>query len=213
MPVLVLVLYDFRLHRTHYPRGDGRGDEHSRISARRSCVACRIAASFCDTHCAMRLIAPFTLLMLHVNWLIAGVIVVEYFFAFKGFGSLILEASLGKDLYLLEACTMIAVAMADDHADDLRSWLSGAQSQDAHGMSDADDRRRTAAHFAAPRLRMAQADRAQQGGGVRLAIVGFWILVAIAAPWIAPFPPNQTIMSDGIAGRGRTQRSGVLVRH
>jgi peptide/nickel transport system permease protein len=58
------------------------------------------------------LIAPFTLLVLHVNWLIAGVIVVEYFFAFKGFGSLILEASLGKDLYLLEACTMIAVAMA-----------------------------------------------------------------------------------------------------
>jgi ABC-type dipeptide/oligopeptide/nickel transport system permease subunit len=26
-----------------------------------------------------------------------------------------------------------------------------------------------------------------------LAIVGFWIFVAVAAPWIAPFPPNQTI--------------------
>ena len=27
-----------------------------------------------------------------------------------------------------------------------------------------------------------------------LAIIGFWIFVAVAAPWIAPFPPNQTIM-------------------
>jgi peptide/nickel transport system permease protein len=26
-----------------------------------------------------------------------------------------------------------------------------------------------------------------------IAIIGFWIFVAAAAPWIAPFPPNQTI--------------------
>ena len=58
------------------------------------------------------LIAPFTVIMLHVNWLIAGVIVVEFFFAYKGFGSLILEASLGRDLHLLEACTMAAVVIA-----------------------------------------------------------------------------------------------------
>jgi len=58
------------------------------------------------------LVAPITVLMLHVNWLIGGVIVVEFFFAYKGFGSLILEAALGHDLFLLEACTMMTVAIA-----------------------------------------------------------------------------------------------------
>ncbi|MBM3597582.1 MAG: ABC transporter permease [Alphaproteobacteria bacterium] len=58
------------------------------------------------------LIAPFTVIMLHVNWLIGGVIVVELFFAYKGFGSLILEATLSRDLFLLEACTMTAVVIA-----------------------------------------------------------------------------------------------------
>lgn len=37
------------------------------------------------------------------------------------------------------------------------------------------------------------------------AIVGFWLLVAIAAPWIAPFPPNMPIRpmaSPGTVGPG-----------
>ena len=40
------------------------------------------------------------------------------------------------------------------------------------------------------RVRVAAADRPQQSGVFGCAIVGFWLLVAIAAPWIAPFPPN-----------------------
>ena len=73
------------------------------------------------------LVAPVTVLLLHVNWLVSGVIVVEYFFAYKGFGSLILEASLGKDLFLLEACTMVtvAVAVASQSVSDLAYlWLN-----------------------------------------------------------------------------------------
>jgi peptide/nickel transport system permease protein len=58
------------------------------------------------------LIAPFTVIMLQINWLLSGVIVVEFFFAYKGFGSLLLEASLNQDLYLIEACTLVAVAVA-----------------------------------------------------------------------------------------------------
>ena len=58
------------------------------------------------------LITPVTVLLLHVNWLIAGVIVVEFFFAYKGFGSLILTAALARDLFLLEACTMVTVVIA-----------------------------------------------------------------------------------------------------
>lgn len=58
------------------------------------------------------LIAPFTVIMLQINWLLSGVIVVEYFFAYKGFGSLLLEASLNQDIFLIEACAMVAVFVA-----------------------------------------------------------------------------------------------------
>jgi len=58
------------------------------------------------------LIAPFTIIMLQINWLLSGVIVVEYAFAYKGFGALLLEASLNNDVYLIEACTMVAVCAA-----------------------------------------------------------------------------------------------------
>ncbi len=58
------------------------------------------------------LIAPFTVLMLQINWLLSGVIVVEFFFAYKGFGALLLEASLNQDIFLIEACAMVAVFVA-----------------------------------------------------------------------------------------------------
>lgn len=58
------------------------------------------------------MIAPFTVIMLQINWLLSGVIVVEVAFAYKGFGSLILEAALNQDVYLLEAATLVAVLVA-----------------------------------------------------------------------------------------------------
>ena len=58
------------------------------------------------------LIAPFTVIMLQINWLLSGVIVVEFYFAYKGFGALLLEASLNQDVFLIEACAMVAVFVA-----------------------------------------------------------------------------------------------------
>ncbi|MGE3536801.1 MAG: ABC transporter permease [Candidatus Tectimicrobiota bacterium] len=58
------------------------------------------------------LMTPLTIIFLHVNWLLSGVIVVEAFFAYKGFGALLLEASLHQDLYVIEACTLVAVGVA-----------------------------------------------------------------------------------------------------
>ena len=55
------------------------------------------------------LIAPFTVIMLQIPWLLSGVIVVEFFFAYKGFGALLLEASLNQDILLIEAASMVAV--------------------------------------------------------------------------------------------------------
>ena len=58
------------------------------------------------------LIAPFTVIILQINWLLSGVIVVEFYFAYKGFGALLLEASLNQDIYLIQACAMVAVFVA-----------------------------------------------------------------------------------------------------
>lgn len=58
------------------------------------------------------LIAPITVILIHMNWVLTGVVVVEYFFAFKGFGSLILEASLSRDIDLLAACTIVTICVA-----------------------------------------------------------------------------------------------------
>lgn len=57
------------------------------------------------------MIAPVTVIMLHVPYLLSGVIVVEVFFAYRGFGSLLYEASMNSDIAIIEACAMISVAV------------------------------------------------------------------------------------------------------
>lgn len=57
------------------------------------------------------LIAPVTVVMLQIPWLLSGVIVVEVFFAYKGFGTLLYEAALNTDVYLIEACAMVSVVV------------------------------------------------------------------------------------------------------
>jgi len=58
------------------------------------------------------LIAPFTAIMLHVNWLIGGVVVVEVLFNYPGLGNLLLESAMRKDLILLEGGTMVLTFVA-----------------------------------------------------------------------------------------------------
>jgi peptide/nickel transport system permease protein len=58
------------------------------------------------------MIAPFTVLLLQINFLISGVVVTELVFAYPGFGRLILDASLFGDIATLEAATLITVAVA-----------------------------------------------------------------------------------------------------
>jgi peptide/nickel transport system permease protein len=58
------------------------------------------------------LIAPFTAMMLHINWLIGGVVVVEVLFGYPGLGSLTLEAAMRNDIILLEGCTLVLTFVA-----------------------------------------------------------------------------------------------------
>jgi peptide/nickel transport system permease protein len=57
------------------------------------------------------LITPVTVIMLQIPWLLSGVIVVEVFFAYPGFGALLYQAALNSDIYLIEACAMAGVVV------------------------------------------------------------------------------------------------------
>ncbi len=58
------------------------------------------------------LMAPVTVIMLHVNWLIGGLVVVESVFGFPGLGNFILNAALYKDVFAIEAGAMVLVVLA-----------------------------------------------------------------------------------------------------
>ncbi len=57
------------------------------------------------------LITPFTVILLQLNYLVSGLVVVETLFAYPGFGRLMLEAALAKDIAVIEAGTLIAVSV------------------------------------------------------------------------------------------------------
>jgi peptide/nickel transport system permease protein len=58
------------------------------------------------------LIAPFTAIMLHINWLIIGVAVVEVLFNYPGLGRLLIEATMRNDITLLEGGTLVVTFIA-----------------------------------------------------------------------------------------------------
>ena len=111
LPVAVLVLYDvgYIARLTRASMAEVMTQPYIRAARLKGLSFRRIVLGH-----ALRnaLIAPFTVIMLQVNWLLSGVIAVEFFFAYKGFGALLLEAALNQDVHLIEACTLVAVAVA-----------------------------------------------------------------------------------------------------
>lgn len=111
LPVLVLVVYDFGYvaRMTRASMAEVMTAPYIRTAVLKGLPYHKVILKH-----ALRnaLIAPFTVIMLQLNWLLSGVIVVEFFFAYKGFGALLLEASLNNDGFLIEACAMVAVFVA-----------------------------------------------------------------------------------------------------
>ena len=111
MPALVLILFGFgyvaRMMRASM--ADVMQSNYVRTAILKGMPFYRVVL-----HHALRnaLIAPFTVIVLQINWLLSGVIVVEFFFAYRGFGALLLEASLTQDIFMLQACAMISVVVA-----------------------------------------------------------------------------------------------------
>ena len=73
------------------------------------------------------LMAPITIIMLHVNYFIGGLVIVETLFGFPGLGRYILEAALFKDVFAIEAAAMVLVIIAVGTqliADIIYTWLN-----------------------------------------------------------------------------------------
>lgn len=58
------------------------------------------------------LMAPITIIMLHVNWLVGGVVVVEVIFGYPGLGKYIYDAAIFGDFNAVEAAAMVTVVIA-----------------------------------------------------------------------------------------------------
>jgi peptide/nickel transport system permease protein len=58
------------------------------------------------------LMAPITIIMLHVNWLVGGVVVVEVIFGYPGLGKYIYDAAIFGDFNAVEAAAMLTVTIA-----------------------------------------------------------------------------------------------------
>ncbi|MEO0391079.1 MAG: ABC transporter permease [Pseudomonadota bacterium] len=57
------------------------------------------------------LIAPFTVIMLQIPWLLNGVVIVETLFNYKGFGWLLVQAAGNNDIELLLAVSVVSVVV------------------------------------------------------------------------------------------------------
>ncbi|MBI1294040.1 ABC transporter permease subunit [bacterium] len=58
------------------------------------------------------LMAPITVIMLHVNWLIGGIVVIEVVFGFPGLGRYIYDAAIFGDFNAIQAAGMLMVVIA-----------------------------------------------------------------------------------------------------
>ena len=111
LPVLVLVIYDFGYiaRMTRASMAEVMQTQYIRTAHLKGLPFHKVVLQH-----GLRnsLIAPFTVIMLQIPWLLSGVIVTEYFFAYKGIGTLLLDASLRHDVFLIEAITLVAVFVA-----------------------------------------------------------------------------------------------------
>jgi peptide/nickel transport system permease protein len=111
LPVMTLVLYDFGYvaRMTRASMAEVMTSQYIRTAILKGLPYKRVILRH-----ALRnaLIAPFTIIVLQLNWLLSGVVVVEYFFQYAGFGKLLLDAALFGDIYVIQAATLVAVFVA-----------------------------------------------------------------------------------------------------
>jgi peptide/nickel transport system permease protein len=111
LPVSVLVIYNFGYYTrmTRASMAEVMTSQYVRTAILKGLPFNRVVIKH-----ALRnaLIAPFTVMILQLNYLLSGIIVTEVFFAYDGFGQAIYQAALFGDIYIVQAGAMVAVFVA-----------------------------------------------------------------------------------------------------
>ncbi len=111
LPVMVLVIYNFGYYTrmTRASMAEVMTSQYVRTAVLKGLPFRQVVIKH-----ALRnaLIAPFTVMILQLNYLLSGIIVTEVFFAYDGFGKAIYDAALFGDVYIVQAGAMIAVFVA-----------------------------------------------------------------------------------------------------
>src|SRR5436190_2473964 len=111
LPVAVLVIYNFGYYTrmTRASMAEVMTSQYVRTAVLKGLPFKRVVLRH-----ALRnaLIAPFTVMILQLNYLLSGIIVTEVFFAYDGFGKAIYDAAQFGDIYMVEAGAMVAVVVA-----------------------------------------------------------------------------------------------------
>lgn len=111
LPVLTLVIFDFGYlaRMTRASMADVMRSDYIRTARLKGLSPGRIIVRH-----ALRnaMITPLTVIVLQLNWIISGVVVVETFFQYDGIGKLLVEAARFGDVQVIQAITLIAVAVA-----------------------------------------------------------------------------------------------------
>ena len=111
LPVAVLVIYNFGYYTrmTRASMAEVMTSQYVRTAILKGLPFGRVVLRH-----ALRnaLIAPFTVMILQLNYLLSGIIVTEVFFAYDGFGKAIYDAAQFGDIYVVEAGAMVAVFVA-----------------------------------------------------------------------------------------------------
>jgi peptide/nickel transport system permease protein len=111
LPVTALVLYNFGYYTrmTRASMAEVMTSQYVRTAILKGLPFKRVVVRH-----ALRnaLIAPFTVMILQLNYLLSGIIVTEVFFAYDGFGKAIYDAALFGDIYVVQAGAMVAVFVA-----------------------------------------------------------------------------------------------------
>ncbi len=168
------------------------------------------------------MIARLTVIVLQINYLIAGVVVVETVFAYPGFGRMMLEAAMFEDIALVEAGALVAVliAVVTNMVGDLAYMLL-----DPHPVQNDEhpDRRREPLRVVAGGIARPYAPALETTiellgestpATVGIVIILAWVALALLAPLIAPYAPNASdiaALADttpsrrALAGRGSSR--------
>ncbi|MEA3152297.1 MAG: peptide/nickel transport system permease protein [Gammaproteobacteria bacterium] len=111
LPLLTLLLYDvgYIVRMTRAAMTEVMGSQFIRTAVLKGLPCRRVIVNH-----ALRnaLIVPVTLICLELNGLLSQVVVVEVFFQYAGFGRMLFDAANFGDIQVIQAATLVAVAVA-----------------------------------------------------------------------------------------------------